>query len=294
MAWPRGSARREHDLRRAGARERLVFGDGARAAPRHVASPTRSRPPALQAASASVNRGWPLALAYAAIAISALRRAAVANAGAALARLRGVLVGRIGVERAGRSVLRKRSGRPSGPFPALKRDTTNSCRSSIRRRHSCSGASSRDCRTAAAAAALADSSLGALLALIATVLRASGAPRAALLFFSALALAMRIGTDTRAILALDSSRCPRSRATLLVGVTRRSFHAAGRPPQRRWHLPAPNAALGLASQFDRSARGFRSRSQPPSRTPWASQRPAGGGPPPTPPTRPLTLRPSDS
>jgi hypothetical protein len=91
--------------------------------------------------------------------------------------------------------------------------------------------------------------IGALLALIATVLRASGAPTTALLFFSALALAIAFGPIT-SDLALGQVALPAFLgATLLVILADRSMPLAAAAATLA--LATPNAALGLASQFDR-------------------------------------------
>ncbi len=90
---------------------------------------------------------------------------------------------------------------------------------------------------------------GALLVLIATVLRASGAPTSALLFFSALALAIGFGPIT-SDLALGQLALPAFLgATLLVLLADRSMPLAAAAATLAF--AAPNAALGLASQFDR-------------------------------------------
>jgi hypothetical protein len=90
---------------------------------------------------------------------------------------------------------------------------------------------------------------GALLALIVTVLRASGAPASALLFFSALALAMAFGPIT-SDLALGQFALPAFLgATLLVVLANRSMPLAAAAATLAF--AAPNAALGLGSQFDR-------------------------------------------
>ena len=91
--------------------------------------------------------------------------------------------------------------------------------------------------------------IGALLALIATVLRASGAPTSALLFFSALALAIAFGPIT-SDLALGQLALPAFLgATLVVVLADRSMPLA--VAAATLALAVPNAALGLASQFDR-------------------------------------------
>jgi hypothetical protein len=89
----------------------------------------------------------------------------------------------------------------------------------------------------------------ALLALIATVLRASGAPASALLFLAALALAIAFGPIT-SDLALGQLALPALfAATLLVVFADRSVPLAAAAATIAFG--APNVALGLASQLDR-------------------------------------------
>jgi hypothetical protein len=101
----------------------------------------------------------------------------------------------------------------------------------------------------AAAALWLISLAGALFALIATVLRASGAPLSAPLFCAAIALAIAFGPIT-SDLALGQLALPAFLgATLLVVLADRSVPMAAAAATLA--LTAPNVALGLASQFDR-------------------------------------------
>ena len=90
---------------------------------------------------------------------------------------------------------------------------------------------------------------GALLALITTVLRASGAPRGAFVLCAALALAIAFGPIT-SDLALGQLALPAFLgAVLLVVLADRSIPAAAAAATLA--LAAPNVALGLASQLGR-------------------------------------------
>jgi len=90
---------------------------------------------------------------------------------------------------------------------------------------------------------------GALLGLILTVLRASGAPPSALLFCAAPALAIAFGPIT-SDLALGQLALPAYLgATLLVVLADRSLPAAAAAATLAF--TAPSIALGLASQLDR-------------------------------------------
>jgi len=90
---------------------------------------------------------------------------------------------------------------------------------------------------------------GALFALIVTLIRASGAPMSARLFFGALALAIAFGPIT-SDLALGQFALPAFLgATLLVVLADRSMPLAAAAATLAF--TAPNVALGLASQFDR-------------------------------------------
>ncbi|MFY9740250.1 MAG: glycosyltransferase family 87 protein, partial [Candidatus Cybelea sp.] len=90
---------------------------------------------------------------------------------------------------------------------------------------------------------------GALLALITTVLRASGAPRGAFVLCAALALAIAFGPIT-SDLALGQLALPAFvGAVLLVVLAGRSIPAAAAAATLA--LAAPNVALGLASQLGR-------------------------------------------
>jgi hypothetical protein len=89
----------------------------------------------------------------------------------------------------------------------------------------------------------------ALLALIATVLRASGASRSALVLCAALALALAFGPIT-SDLALGQLALPAFlAATLLVVLADRSIPMA--TIAATLAFAAPNVALGIASQLDR-------------------------------------------
>ncbi|MGC9991336.1 MAG: glycosyltransferase 87 family protein [Candidatus Cybelea sp.] len=91
--------------------------------------------------------------------------------------------------------------------------------------------------------------IGTLLALIATLLRASGAPASARLFLSALALAIAFGPIT-SDLALGQFALPAFfGATLLVVFADRSMTLAAAAATLAF--TAPTVALGLASQFGR-------------------------------------------
>jgi hypothetical protein len=90
---------------------------------------------------------------------------------------------------------------------------------------------------------------GALLALITTVLRASGAPRSAFVLCAALALAIAFGPIT-SDLALGQLALPAFLgATLLVVFADRSIPMAAAAATLAF--AAPNVVLGLASQLDR-------------------------------------------
>jgi len=91
---------------------------------------------------------------------------------------------------------------------------------------------------------------GALLALIAMVLRASGTPRGAFVFCAALALAIAFGPIT-SDLALGQLALPAFLgATLLVVLADRSTPMA--TVAATFAFAAPNVALGLASQLERT------------------------------------------
>ncbi|MGA8661138.1 MAG: glycosyltransferase 87 family protein [Candidatus Cybelea sp.] len=91
---------------------------------------------------------------------------------------------------------------------------------------------------------------GALLALITTVLRASGAPRGAFVLAAALALAIAFGPIT-SDLALGQLALPAFLgATLLVVLADRSIPIAAAAATLAF--AAPNVALGLASQLARA------------------------------------------
>ena len=134
---------------------------------------------------------------------------------------------------------------------------TSSYRSSIRRRRCCSGASSRDCRIARRPRLWLVVLAGALLALITTVLRASGAPRGAFVLCAALALAIAFGPIT-SDLALGQLALPAFLgATLLVVLADRSIPMAAAAATLAF--AAPNVALGLASQLGRVRAAVRDR-----------------------------------
>ena len=109
---------------------------------------------------------------------------------------------------------------------------------------------------------------GALLALITTVLRASGAPRGVFVLAAALALAIAFGPIT-SDLALGQLALPAFLgATLLVVLADRSIPMAAAAATLAF--AAPNVALGLASQLGRARAAFAIVAAPPLPTPWAS------------------------
>ena len=153
------------------------------------------------------------------------------------------------MERSVPILIRKRSGSPSVPFPGVDADRDELLPFINPPPALLLWSVFARLPYPAAAALWLILLIGALLALIATVLRASGAPASALLFFSALALAIAFGPIT-SDLALGQLALPAFfGATLVVVLADRSMPLA--VAAATLALAAPNAALGLASQFDR-------------------------------------------